>query len=222
MGNNLPVSLLQDVGSEHAACLVACISSLVFDFAARFKVGGTTLNFFIYEQLPVLPPATYSASAPWAPDQPLRGWLLPRVLELTYTAYDLAPFARDLGYTGPPFRWDEPRRFLLRCELDAAFFLLYGIDRDDAAYILDTFPIVRRHDEKLHGSFRTKDLILDLHSSLAAAIRTGQPYHSLLDPPPADPRAAHRPGCLEGHGCFCTTPSGAGPARAGEERSGSS
>ncbi len=193
MGNNLPVSLLQDVGSEHAACLVACISSLVFDFAARFKVGGTHLNFFIAHQLPVLAPRSYSAPAPWSPAQPLRDWLFPRVLELTYTALDLAPFARDLGYAGPPFRWDEERRFLLRCELDAAFFHLYGIDQADASYILDTFPIVRRKDEKLHGFFRTKDLILDLHSRLAAAIRTGQPYHSLLDPPPADPRAAHRP-----------------------------
>ena len=55
----------------------------------------------------------------------LRDWLLPRVLELTYTAWDLEPFAQDCGWSGPPFRWDEERRFLLRCELDAAFFHLY-------------------------------------------------------------------------------------------------
>lgn len=62
-------------------------------------------------------PSTLSSS--------LASWLLPRVLELTYTAWDLKPFATDCGYDGPPFRWDEERRFLLRCELDAAFFHLY-------------------------------------------------------------------------------------------------
>jgi len=52
-------------------------------------------------------------------------WLLPRVLELTLYRLDLEPFAQDCGWPGPPFRWDEERRFLLRCELDAAFFHLY-------------------------------------------------------------------------------------------------
>ena len=52
----------------------------------------------------------------------LRKLIVPRVLELTYTAWDLEGFARDCGYDGPPFRWDEERRFMLRCELDAAFF----------------------------------------------------------------------------------------------------
>ncbi len=67
-------------------------------------------------------------------------WLFSRILELTYTAYDLRPFAQDCGYHGPPFRWDEERRFILRCELDAAYFHLYGIEREDVAYIMDTFP----------------------------------------------------------------------------------
>jgi len=118
-------------------------------------------------------------------------WLLPRVLELTYTAWDLQPFARDCGYDGPPFRWDPERRFLLRCELDAAFFHLYGISRDDAAYILDTFPIVRRKDEERIGEYRMKRVILEIYDALAESARTGQPYRTRLDPPPADPRLAH-------------------------------
>ena len=48
-----------------------------------------------------------------------------RVLELSYSAWDLEPFGLDCGWSGPPFRWDEERRFLLRCELDAAYFHLY-------------------------------------------------------------------------------------------------
>ena len=82
------------------------------------------------------------------------------MLELTYTAWDLEPFAKDCGYDGPPFRWDEERRFLLRCELDAAYFHLYGIARDDVDYIMETFPIVKRKDEAQHGEYRTKRVIL--------------------------------------------------------------
>ena len=92
----------------------------------------------------MLAPVAFADPAPWSESTPVGAWILPRVLELTYTAWDLEPFAKDCGYDGPPFRWDPERRFLLRAELDAAFFHLYGIGRDDADYILDTFPIVRR------------------------------------------------------------------------------
>ena len=96
-----------------------------------------------------------------------------------------------MGYNGPPFRWDPARRALLRAELDAAFFLLYGIARDDVDYIMETFPIVKKNDEKAHGEYRTKRLILEIYDELAIAARTGRPYVSRLDPPPADPRVAH-------------------------------
>ena len=111
--------------------------------------------------------------------------------ELTYTAWDLQPFARDCGYDGPPFRWYVERRFLLRCELDAAYFHLYGIERDDVDYIMETFPIVKRKDEAAHGEYRTKRVILEIYDELAEAMRTGVPYRTRLDPPPADPRVAH-------------------------------
>jgi hypothetical protein len=52
-------------------------------------------------------------------------------IELTYTAWDLEPFAQNLGRSNPPFRWDEERRFLLRCELDSALFHLYLPTDDD-------------------------------------------------------------------------------------------
>jgi hypothetical protein len=114
-------------------------------------------------------------------------WLLPRVLELTYTAWDLESFALDCGWSGPPFRWDEERRFQIRCELDAAFFHLYGTNHEDADYIMDTFPIVKRKDEKKFGEYRTKRVILEIYAAMSAAIRTGQPYQRRLDPPPGPP-----------------------------------
>ena len=114
----------------------------------------------------------------------LPSWIRQRVLELTYTAWDMESFARDLGDDGPPFRWDEERRFGMRAELDAAFFHLYGIERDDVDYIMETFPIVKRKDEQRYGSFRTKELILDVYDAMAEAVRTGEPYQTILDPPP--------------------------------------
>jgi hypothetical protein len=107
-------------------CLVANANSFLFDWLTRQKLAGTNLNVFILKQLPLITPEAYAQQNPWSNGgQKLRDWLLPRVLELTYTAWDLEAFARDCGWSGPPFRWDEQRRFFLRCELDAAFFHLY-------------------------------------------------------------------------------------------------
>jgi hypothetical protein len=146
--------------------MAANMSAFVVDYVARQKVGGLHLNYFYVTQLPMLPPSNYDLPCPWAPGQTLKDWILPRVLELVYTANDLEPFARDSGYSGPPFRWDEERRFRLRCELDAAFFHLYGIGREDMEYVMETFPIVKRHDEKQWGEYRTKRVVGELYDAL--------------------------------------------------------
>ena len=90
------------------------------------------------------------------------------MLRLTYTAHDMAPFARDLGYHGPPFVWNQEERRHLRARLDALYFHLYGLSREDASYVLDTFPIVRKQDEAAFGRYRTRDLILAYMNALAA------------------------------------------------------
>ena len=190
IGNTAPLLISPDQ-SKRSCGWVANLAAFVFDFASRFKVGGLHLNFFIVEQLPALPPAAYSARARWSLGQTIEDWIGDRVLELTYTAYDLAPFANDLGYDGPPFRWDEERRFLIRCELDAAFFHLYGIERDDVDYIMETFPIVRRKDEAAHGCYRTKQVILEIYDAMRLAMDLGEEYQTRLDPPPGDRRAGH-------------------------------
>jgi hypothetical protein len=190
VGNKLPL-MLPGTGPPLVACLYANLCSFALDYAARQKVGGTSLNYFILKQLPVFAPATYAAESRWHLGLSLNGWLLSRILELTYTAWDLQLFAEDVGYLGPPFRWDPIRRCRLRAELDAAFFHLYDLSRDDTAYILDTFPIVRKNDEKAHGEYRTKRVILEIYDDMAEAACTGVPYSTRLDPPPADPRVAH-------------------------------
>jgi len=210
-----------------APAMLAGLATFVFDYVVRQKMGGLNLSFYVVAQLPVHVPSTFAQPCQWGGSPScVRDWLLPRILELTYTAWDLEPFARDCGWSGPPFRWDEERRFLLRCELDAAFFHLYlpstpdgqwriarKVDgcpydetpeqlaelkqhfptpRDAVAYIMDTFPIVRRKDEeKYNGDYRTKRVILEIYDAMQESIRTGRPYQTRLDPPPADPLCCH-------------------------------
>ena len=104
------------------------------------------------------------------------------VLELTYTAHDLAPFARDLGYVGeagevkPPFRWDEERRLRLRARLDAVFCHLHGVtDRDDIRYVYSTFPIVERQEIAEYGRYRSRDLCLAYLNALSAGRPDAEP-----------------------------------------------
>ncbi len=111
---------------------------------------------------------------------------------LTYTAWDLQPFAQDVGWDGPPFIWDEKRRFLMRCELDALYFHLYSIARDDVDYIMETFPIVKRKDIAAHGEYRTKRVILEMYDQMAESGGV-EGYQTWLSPGPADPGVAHPP-----------------------------
>ena len=66
------------------------------------------------------------------------------------------------------FAWDEEERRHLRAKLDALYFILYGLSREDASYVLETFPIVRREDEAAFGSYRTRDLVLAYMNALSA------------------------------------------------------
>ena len=190
VGHKFPL-MLPDTDHRKTACLYANLCSFALDYAARQKVGSTSLTFFYLKQFPLLPPSVYDSPCEWAGGDLLEKWLVTRVLELTYIAWDLKPFATDCTYNGPPFRWDGGRRFLLRCELDAAFFRLYGMNREETEFVLDTFNLVRRDDEKQHGEYRTKRVILEIYDAMAEAAHTGVLYQTHLQPPPADPRAAH-------------------------------
>ena len=166
-GHTLPVLLPSESGfnQDGITCLLANFNSMAFDYVARQKVQGTHLTWYTVEQLPVIAPADY--------DRPFgaitaRALVRDHVLRLTYTAHDMASFARDLGYDSSPFIWNEEERRHLRARLDALYFHLYGLSRDDAAYILDTFPIVRRHDKAAFGHYRTKAMVLAYYNALAA------------------------------------------------------
>lgn len=162
--NKIPL-VISTASSDRYIALLSNFNSIVLDYAARQKVGGQTLNFFIVEQFPILPPDTYESDFQGTP---LLQFIKDRVLELCYTAYDLKGFAEDMGYEGEPFTWDEERRLHLRCQLDALYFHLYGLSREEAGEILDTFPIVSRQDVEKYGNYRTKDLIIAYYNAYAA------------------------------------------------------
>ncbi|PEN04745.1 hypothetical protein CRI93_14645 [Longimonas halophila] len=200
-------------------CLTASANSFCVDYAVRQKLSGTHLTYSILKQLPVHPPERYTPE--------LLEYIVPRVLELTYTAWDLAAFADDVwsessdtlreaiktqwqsnteatggGHRGKrmpvwlhsvpedrftsvpyqhtdpfpnprfphePFMWNEERRTHLRADLDGLYGHLYGLERNELAYILDTFPIVKRKDKAEHGEYRTKRLVLEAYDRLAGS-----------------------------------------------------
>ena len=162
-GNSVPMLVPDD--AQSATCLVANLNALCLDFVARQKVQGTHVNWYIAEQLAVIAPEDYDREFG---NTTARDLVRDHVLRLTYTADDMVPFARDLGCDGPPFIWNEEERRHLRARLDALYFHLYGLSRDDADYILSTFPIVQREDEAEFGTYRTRGLILAYMSAFAA------------------------------------------------------
>ncbi len=50
-----------------------------------------------------------------------------------------------------------------------------------------------RKDEKQYGEYQTKRVILEMNDKMRQAMDTGEPYQTLLQPPPANPSLAHLP-----------------------------
>ncbi|WP_214105076.1 Eco57I restriction-modification methylase domain-containing protein [Acrocarpospora catenulata] len=195
VGHTVPL-MLPRVTPPLAAALIATQSSLVFDFVSRQKIGGIHMALMTWKQLPVPTPAALESHTEF---------LTPRVLELVYTAYDMTGLARDLSDSGGPFQWDEDRRTQIRAELDAYFFHLYGIAREDVDYILESFQTetggLKHNEIAKYGTYRTKDLVLAEYDrmdrsgvSLSAPLIDGKNYTSTLTPPPGHgPRHPERP-----------------------------
>ncbi|MGI9305996.1 MAG: Eco57I restriction-modification methylase domain-containing protein [Gammaproteobacteria bacterium] len=149
---------------EFLPFMAANLNSFVYDFLCRQKMQGQNISWYILEQLPVVPPADYQKKFGGKTAAEI---IRDHVLRLTYTANDMAAFARDIGYKGKPFIWNEEERMHLRARLDALYFILYGIEYEDAKYIMDSFPITRREDKEKHGGYLTRDLILNYLNAFA-------------------------------------------------------
>lgn len=173
--------LLPKTEPRLAAALYGSLNSLACDYVARQKVGGASFNYFVFKQVAVLPPSAYCETD--------LAFITPRVLELTYTSKSISCFARDLGYDGPPFAWDEERRAVLRAELDTWYARAYGLTRDEFRYILDpadvmgpdypseTFRVLKNSEMKRYGEFRTRRLVLEAWDRMeAGALPAPVPY----------------------------------------------
>ena len=132
------------------------------------------MNFFIVKQLPILPPAAYLEKA--IPEKHYWDLVLPRALELSYTANDLAGFAESLGYQGKPFKYDPDRRHCLRSELDGIYARMYQLNREDLEWILDpeepsvSFPGLKRAELDEFGEYRSQRYVLRAFDLLAEGI----------------------------------------------------
>lgn len=174
VGNNLPLMFFDAHSLPKAGAILGCLSSLAIDFITRHKVGGTHLNYFIYKQLPVLPPAAFAAG-----DLAL---IMPKVAELTCTTHAMKPWAATLGWNAQP-TFDPNRRALLRAELDAWYAHLYGLTRDELRYVLDpadalgpdypseTFRVLKKNEIAEFGEYRTARLVLDAWDRLVEPAR---------------------------------------------------
>lgn len=159
--------MISHLNTIYICLLAGFLASIPFDYVSRQKVGGVSLKYFTMKQLPVLPPSAYRA-------EDLR-FIVPRVLELVYTSWDMKPFADDVwreadeglravirphpptpspaalgeGFPFPPFTWNEERRAILRAELDAYYARLYGLTRKQLRYILDPADLTERELEDI-------------------------------------------------------------------------
>ena len=169
-GHNAVVVDYERTRAIASALVLANMNSIPLDWAARFSVGGVHMSQFIVKQLPILPPDIYL-------EEVFSGikyveLIVPRVLELTYTANDLEGFARDLGYNGAPFLWDDQRRHRLQCELDAIFADMYKLNRSELEWILDapspssSFPALKHNEINEFGEYRTQRYILQAYDQL--------------------------------------------------------
>ncbi|MBW6465441.1 MAG: Eco57I restriction-modification methylase domain-containing protein [Brevefilum sp.] len=198
IGHSAPI--INSTQTKGVSFLIANLSSFVFDYIVRQKVGGTNFTYHYFKQLPTISLEKLNEN--------LLDKVKKYVLQLVYTSYDLFPYA-ELQYKGtksdnnhsslkiktklslqnsfpeyiellqrlfddelsgnliPPYEFDATLRYQIISELDAVFGHLYNLTREEFAYILDTFPIVRRKDEAEYGEYRTKRVILEKFDALA-------------------------------------------------------
>lgn len=158
-------AIITDQTAHRDVALVGALNSVVLDYVARSKIGGTDLAFHYVKQLPLLPPEYFCELK--------LNFIVPKVLELIYTSHSMKPFAQELGYEQEPFIWNELRRANLRSELDAFYAKAYGLSRLQLQYILDpaevkgsdypseTFRGLKKNEIKKFGEYRTQRLVLE-------------------------------------------------------------
>ncbi len=165
--NSAPLIIFgPDISARLQSCLLANLDAFVLDYIVRQKIGGVNLNFFLIEQFPMFLPDFYKGKCPWDKKQTLEKWISDRVLKLTCTSNDMIPLAEAAGFKAKVHKWDSAERLDLMAELDAAYFLLYGIERNDIEYILSTFQGLQKESPDLLAGSTTTVRILQVYDDL--------------------------------------------------------
>ncbi len=168
VGHQMPLVFFENISSIQILAFLANVNSFVFDYLARQKIGGCHLTYSILKQLPILSPQQYDTS--------LLNLVANRVLELVYSAWDLRGLALDVRYVKeennpqPPIKWDDSHRLIIQCELDAIYFVLYGLSREEVKYVMETFSIIKRRDIEKNGEFKTLRLILEFYDKYSVEL----------------------------------------------------
>ncbi len=162
-----------------STCFAALLSSIVFDYVARQKVGGSSMALFIMKQQPVLTPSQIPSAMQWQ--------IVKRVAELCYFNHDMDGWASELWEemneeqraelpqlgAQQPWIYNPEHRAVLQAELDAIFAHLYGLNTEDLRYILDpedvcgkgcineTFRVLKDNEIRQYGEYRTKRFVLE-------------------------------------------------------------
>lgn len=189
VGNSAPL-VFSNVDAASKALLLAQWSSLPCDYVARNKLGGTNFSYSYFSQLPTLAPEQVS------PADLL--FIVPRVLELVFTADDMRGFYDEIIKCNPsydmrgkagaakPFSYNLERRVGLKAELDAYIGHLWGLTRDEMRFILDpkelmgadypseTFRGLRDAEIKEFGEYRTQRLVLEAWDRIVEPLRRGR------------------------------------------------
>lgn len=159
------------IGEKHrhiSLIFAANFCSFVFDFITRIKQSGTNLLMYVVKQLPILQPQTYEEVCAWNTDCTYAEWFFPRCRYLFDSTTSMHNCLSEFDLNGLEPSWNEEERFMVKCEIDAAFFHLYGLRKDSVEYILESFTGVKNGDLQLYNDYRTKRIILAMFNSMEA------------------------------------------------------
>ena len=185
-----PLLKLAGAASDHAF-VAAWLNGLLVEWFLRQRMHGLHLTWHILSQVPVPARSVAHGPAGWHPWQTVAQWVAPRVAELSCTSCHLRILAEELVGSEAAFVYDDERRFLIRIELDAAFFHLAGLTAQEALFVMDSLDKLASREVREFGEYRSRKEVPVVMSAMAEAVRTGKAYQTRLDPPPADPRVAH-------------------------------
>jgi len=156
VGHSINLITMKSIGEV----LLGNISSLILDYCARQKVGGTNLSLYYIKQLPIIEFHNLSSKT--------IGYIFSMTNALIGTS-KLIDSAMQIDF----HEYDLEARATYRAELDALYARLYGLNREELMYILDpesvmgkdypsqTFPGLKNKEIREYGEYRTMRLVLE-------------------------------------------------------------